>query len=918
VGFIMHLGAKRQSILLCSFLIGACGGPPPVESIPEVEQVTGGPLSAAVDVVRDELGIPHIYGQSLADVSFAQGYLMASDRLVQMDFVRRFAAGTLAELAGDLSESIVDGDIARRVHHMYRTAEDSVKALQTSSDPADREVLAALDAFAAGVNRYVEELNAGRFRLPPAFAFVYDPSTFRAWVPADSVVIGLLIAFNLSFDASSEIQRSAVAAAVKARFEGSGRPELEARRGLGRDLELLEPVWKTYTQAGGFQALKPLSAAARAEAGAALALYEAAAPAVRGLGNDRLLHPENGSNNWVVGPSLSASGHVIVANDPHLSLSNPATFYLVHLVVRGGERPLEVMGAQFPGAPGVILGFNRHVSWAATTSVIDVTDVYEETVVPCDGSSAPCVQWKGQKVPLIARNEVFKIGKPGKIVGERTVTLWDVPHHGPILPRVTAAHDVEPLGSTELSVRWTGHEVSQLLRAVLGLNTAGSVEEARRALEQHFKVGGQNWVLGDDQGHFGWTQAVRVPVRPAGTTPWKVLPGDGTAEWQGDLDLRWVPQAFDPPSGYLVTANADPIGVTDTGVPFSTAPDGTPLYIGADYDPGSRVARITEGLEALKQKGKISADDMERLQADTVSLWNRAFAPVFLDAAGELAAELAQPGSRPELTPVAQLASPASQPLVAQMRDLVAGWDFDMKTDSRAATLMAVWVNRFVLLALEDELDVLGLQPGSSARLRLVHRMCTAPASLSTGLTPTGDALLFDDLLTPAVETKRQIAARALLDALDYLLGALGTDATSWTWGRVHTLVLEGLLPLDHLRIPLKSESPDAFPRPGGNGTVDVADHGLGVGDYGYGHGPNLRAVYEMDPAGPRVRNVIPGGQTWDPDAPHYRDLLNRWVANQSAPMLFDEGQVAESARKELAAHDKIVFGAGRVRFVPR
>src|SRR5262249_53215567 len=154
-----------------------------------------------------------------------------------------------------------------------------------------------------------------------------------------------------------------------------------------------------------------------------------------------------------------------------------------------------------------------------------------ETVVSCDGSSDPCVLFNGNKVPLVPRQETINVGSFGKLDHAVTVTLWDVPHHGPIIPRVLPTHDgIEPLGTSELSVRYTGHTPGQLFRAALGLCTAGDMPEAVGALDRDFKYGGQNWVIGDDKGNFGWTEVVRVPRRAPGHPPWRVLPGDGTAE----------------------------------------------------------------------------------------------------------------------------------------------------------------------------------------------------------------------------------------------------------------------------------------------------------------------------------------------------------------------------------------------------
>jgi penicillin amidase len=891
-----------------------CGGSRPVEEVPLFDEVLDPALSAPVDVVRDDYGIPHIYGETLPDVAFAECYMMAHDRMAQMDLVRRAAGGSIAYLAGELAPSQIDRDILMRVHHMARTAADSWAELQASTRDDDKLLVEAMSKCTLGINKYVAELQDGRWDTPGALLAVYPPDGIQPWKEADSILIGLFIAFNLSFGADEEINATRVLAEAERVFDRGGTPDLVARRGIGRDLLSLKPIVPTYTFPGDLANLSPRSQTTTAMI--APALLEAAAPSVKGLG----YHHDGfakGSNNWVVGPSLTASGRVIVANDPHLSLDNPATFYMVHLVAR--KDGYEVMGAQFPGAPGVILGMNRRLAWAATTSNLDVTDVYQETIVPCDGNAqAPCALWKGQKVPLVAREEVIEVGRPGAVTGSVKVTLWDVPHHGPIIPRIGPNHTVEPLGSQELSIRWTGYEPTNLLRAVLGLNRARTVDEAARALERDFEVGGQNWVLGDVDGHFGWTQAVRVPRRPAGSKPWLVLPGDGSADWLDDLPQSYIPHAFDPATGFLATANADPVGVTDDGDPANSPAvvDGVPAYIGAYWDAGTRVGRIAERIQEMVSAGhKITAADMAALQDDHVSIWNRLLVPTMIAGAEALQQEIAQPGTHPELSSIANTASPPVKAALATVLAKVRAYDFDTRADSVAATLVNVWITRFALLAFEDELEVMGAGVDTQQRLKLLVRMSTAPETLATGLSSTGDSILFDDLNTPEVEGKTTQSAKAIFDMLNYLIPVLGADLETWHWGRLHTLTLEGLLPLEPLRIPQRTEPgrENGFPRPGANGTVDVAAHGLAVDSFSYGSGPVLRAVYEMEAGGPKAVNALPGGEIFDPDSPHYRDLLEKWVANERYAMIFEETEVVKAAARETAANGAKV--AGRLRF---
>ena len=454
----------RISTLLCLLIPLHLGcSSHPIEGIAATDTVKNPVLSAPVDVVRDEHGVPHIYGQNPGDLAFAEGYVMAQDRLVQMDLARHSAAGTLSELVGDISPSVIDSDIQMRVHHFSSTAASMWKTVQASAQPDDQQTVQMLTKFAAGVNAYVADLNSGKYALPSAFVLLYVPSSFQEWQPADSLLLGLLQAYSLSYDSDSEIYRTQLEALAATTFDNSTNPSNAARKGIAQDFEILAPVDPTYTLPGidkwtgmnGDTTRASLDNDLRDSDGNLLALLRAAAHNEHGQGHDALVNPGVGSNNWVISPSLSATGHAMVANDTHLSLSNPPVFYLVHLVSRGTPA-LDVMGVQFPGIPGVILGMNEHVAWGSTVNYIDVTDVYQETVVPCDSSTAPCVMFNGAKVPLVERDEVIKVGRYGTISHSITAVLWDVPQHGPIIPRIdpdthlTEALDVQTTGGSEL------------------------------------------------------------------------------------------------------------------------------------------------------------------------------------------------------------------------------------------------------------------------------------------------------------------------------------------------------------------------------------------------------------------------------------------------------------------------------------
>ncbi|MHB8418321.1 MAG: penicillin acylase family protein [Myxococcales bacterium] len=937
-----------------------------LESVTLQTTIQAPSLSAPVDVVRDTFGNPHIYGTSLPDIAYVQGYLMAHDRLVEMDFVRHDADGTLASIVGTASPGTLAQDVAMRAWHLRRQAHANLLALQASSDPTDQLLTKGLDAFAAGVNAYAADLLAGKYTLPVDYAVVYQPQSFVTWTAEDSLLLGELFAYELCFDASDEIEATEVAAAGATAF-----PPGDPRAGFGEDVQITAPADPTFTIDGWPPLQGDTSSARRGpkrihhQKGKPpmLKLLDGARRALARIEPFEAGHG-HGSNNWVVGPSLSATGHTMVANDTHLNLDNPPTFWISHLVDRGSDVALNVMGEQFPGVPAVTLGINQHAAWAATVSFIDVTDVFEETLVPCPADGGTCAVFNGSPVPLVARDEQFQVGYLGTLDHTVDLTLYEVPQHGPIIPRVKQDAQgnvtIEPLGAEELSVEYTGfssYGTSMLFKAIWGLDTAASMQQGVAAIDQNFKYGGMNWVIGDDQGHYGWTQSVRVPRRappnlsaspPQLNLPWRILPGDGTAEWGPDMDPHYIPHSFDPAKGFLVTANGDPIGVTKTNDPFVDQPvvDGGPLYLGAFYDPGTRVGRVTKRIEAFADAGaKLTLDDMQSIQADVISEWGQGFAPTLLEAAGALLAEAAAVGDggvpagdggvgqHPELAPMLAAAENGaggfSLSLLQQAQSLVTGWTFDTPagvaesnptaqqlSDSQAALVVAYWTSHFIHDTLDDEIarvaavDPSGAFSNEYEETKLVYFLCQSPppSFLKTKTEPNGDSILFDNLNTPATETKLVIAAQALIEGLEGIVAAQGADPTKWAWGNAHTLTLgfiAGASSAPSLSLPPPGDTahPHGYPRHGENGTVDVGQHGIDTKSYVYEDlGPAIRFVAELDPVnGPKARNALPGGEIFDPSPtnPHYDDQLQLWLQNKTFDYAFQDADVLSQAAQE-------------------
>jgi len=889
-------------------------------------------LEGDVEVVVDDRGAPHIYATTLHDAAMVQGYLMARDRFPQMEMIRRNVTGRLAEFIGALSPAALEADLAARVIGFKRIADRIYEEL-----PADDPAKVALDAFAAGVNVYIQEVRDGKEALPNGanlltVLLLSKPDVFTDWTPQDSLAIGRFLSHALSYDAEEDVNLTAMAAAAAAAF-----PAGDPRAGIFRDFYSFAPARQVFTRDGfpnvgvdtGTRALLPngLSPAPMPPGGGgprpgpplpsidvltrARGFFAIASRLTEQLGDEF-----RGSNNWVVSGAKTASGAPLLANDPHLSLPSPPLFWYAHLNTARAGGDLDAQGISLVGVPGVILGYNSHIAWGSTTASHDVTDVYEETITEGQGGAADTVLFKGQQVPIEIVTETIKVADQPDVV----VELEKVPHHGIIIPTIVDGK-VEPRTSTTaLSVRWTGDDPSFEVSAFLGLNLAKDLTEAQAALDR-FEVGAQCFVVITREGETFWSTQSRVPIRAeaamtwdpatgAGLSPAMVLPGDGSAEWTGTLEDRYLPHDLDPSRGFIATANNDLVGATADGNPFND-----PHYVGYSYDPGHRVARITERLEQLTAAGGVTPEDMSRVQGDHQSPLGRLLAPSFVEVAARAAEERATPGTHPALSAlVTDLSDEDLDALAAAAARLAAWTSYETPAgvdigdgappaseveDSIAATVFNMSALHLVQLAFGDERQALGAAPGGGQIAKVLQWAILTPEDLATFDATLGDTVLWDDLATPEMESRDERIVRAMAQAVAALRDRLGPDMAGWQWGRLHTVRFASQVPMlaggSPVTIPTEDDPkfPGGFPRPGDNFGVDASNFGMWDTDsFDYGSGPVQRLVVEMTPDGPRAWNALPGGQHFDPEGAHHADEAEHWRRNQAPEMYFTEEAV--------------------------
>lgn len=935
---------KLGLLAIVLLLAVACGDdgpaypPGPYDAIDPLSTIDVPGLSAPVDVVRDTFGVPHIYARTIEDAAFANGYIMPSDRLPQMDLFRHAASGTLSELFGAADRDQIDGDIRMRMHRMRPVAAEAWAELQASTDPIDQEIVRYLTRFSDGVNQYLEELVAGRYTLDPAIEVFFDPARTAAWEPVDSLTIGRLQTWVLSYT-DFDLRITDAYQRGRSVFDpAAGDPALARRAGAQYDLIQVTPLDPTsvidgfpnVTQDTGSRA-KPAALPGTVRPWVSADVLGAAQRTLHGPGGLPWLQQAalpSASNNWVVGPGL-AGGKTLLANDPHLSLVNPSLWYLIHLTVPGA---LDVEGATFPGLPAVQLGHNAHLAWGATVVVHDVSDFYLEEIVPCSDGGGDCALRDGQELAIETIQETIGIGALGTVVDEQVVTYEVVPGHGPIIPTIQDHEIIPRAGSEAISVKYTGYEVTHEVRAMYLMTKATTVEEGFAALE-HWGHGAMNWVLVDDEGTIGWTSMARVPWRspgcftfhpdtnPDGVAPYMVVPGDGSCEWEGWMDARYIPHVINPAQGYIATANADPVGETFDGDALNgPVVDGRPLYAAALYDPGYRAGRITRRLEALRDGGApMTLDDMADLQADTYSNFGAEMQPHIVAAGAAFAEELASPGTHPDLE-VWVAALPADrrtrlQDALARLTAWSAATPAAVEgtpsaaeiTDSSATSLFNIWIVLFQQAVLGDELARVGEWPEDDMTPRALKAIYVRPNELRSGIAPeTGEPVLCDDLDTATeVESCTLLVLVALDASLTWGAGAEGfgtADLDEWRWGKKHTLTLEPSVPDGTLELPPPNDpNPllgSGYPRPGDQYAVDRCDPGYTGLSMSYAHGPSMRHLVELTPGEPpRALMALPGGVTYDTRSPHYRDLMDTyWWRNEYFEMPWSTAEIIMQA----------------------
>ena len=746
-------------------------------------------LKEEVRVAWDTRHVPHIFARNDHDLFFAQGYIAASLRLWQMEFQLLFTAGRLSEIVGPMG---LEQDRFKRRFGMVWAAEHSVERFR--SDPKTKE---AIDGYAAGVNAYIRSL--ARKDLPVEYKILdYVP---EPWTGLKSALLLKYLSYILT-----SYNRDAALTALR---DALGERVVEAL--FPYDPPLVDPVVPRGTAWDFTPVQIPGSGSGQGAQGpgdAAEDVPSDVAPGALPLVGIQP-GPGIGSNNWAVSGRRTKSGYPILCNDMHLGLSLPAVWYELQLSSPG----LSAGGVSFPGAPLVVAGYNSDVAWGFTNGTDDVLDWY---AVKFKDETRREYLYDGQWREATVREERIKV-RGAKTVVDRVVYT----RQGPVV----RLKGEPPFSSMDVpadcALRWLGHDPSGEFMTLDGLNRAKSYDDYLKAMAG-WDCPSQNIVFAAKDGTIAIRHQGRYPLRRKGLGRFILDGSDPADEWHGWIPGGQEPAMRDPARGFVSSANQMP---ADSHYPY---------YLGVDFGPYERGARINEILAAANGVGPA---DMIRMQADVLDVRARDALPRLLGLVRKDPMTDAEQRSLDELQ----------------------SWDFQDRAGSVAPTVFNQFWNELNALTWSTK------KKGAMARMPWPSSEVMVDLILNHP-----DSEFFDDPATPERETLAEVAGKAFRAAVSRLEKKWGPFGPGWRWGRVkgtriaHLALIPGL----------------------GRGAFEADGDSMTINAISAAWAPSWRMVVEL---GPEVRawGIYPGGQSGNPGSRFYDDMVDDWLAGKPDELIF-------------------------------
>ena len=746
-------------------------------------------LYTDVTVYRDERGMPHIYAANEHDLYFSVGYVMAQERLWQMDLIRRATTGRLSEIFG---ESYVNTDL------FLRSLDMTAKSRMILSS-TDSVILESLKDYSDGVNAYIA--SAGK-KLPPEFRILgYKPEPWKHEDIAN--IIGYmgwdLASGNLTADIFNY--------------------RLFRKLGFEKGITLVPDI-------------KAISSVAFPDFKLSDSLLKDARQLISSTDKlaDLGIVSFSGSNNWAVSGRRTETGKPVLSNDMHLGLTVPGIWMQMHQVIPG---KLNVTGVAVPGAPFIVAGHNEKIAWGLTNLMVDDIDLFTEKLNPDNPDQYFFNnEWKN----MVAREEIIKI-KGGRI----DTNKLRFTHRGPVISRFRDINDAS------LSMRWSGYDKSDELKAVYSSNRASNWAEFRTALSS-FRSINQNFAYADAEGNIGLNTGGGIPLRKGFGA---IIRSGDTDEfdWKGYVPFDQLPSSFNPEIGYVSSANN------------KTVSDDYPYYISFRFYAPYRIERIRKMLD---EKEKLGIEDFKRMITDQHS---------------DYAALLT-----PRILKLKEKESEMSSVEAASLK-ILAEWDYDMNANLPAPTIFEFFRKSFSKNLLEDELGDLFSQLPEVFNDQYIYRI------LKNG--PDG---WVDNINTPEKENLEDIFRKSFSDCIKVISEIYGNDINKWTWGRVHKITLEHPLGTVKILDKLFGLNSEQYSVGGSDHTVCPYKYKAGFKVYDGASERHIFNTADWDES----YTVIPTGVSGVPASEFYLSQTKTYIEGKFYKDNFSENAVKSSAKYTL------------------
>lgn len=701
-------------------------------------------IISGAEVIIDEWGIPHIYGDTIEDTFFAFGYMHARDRLFQIVMQTYLASGRISEVVGG-ADYAINADKFHRSIGLAKSAEDTYQWYLNNADTNEdvNYTLRCVHAHIAGMNAFIDSMTSET--TPIEFKILgFTPQHFS---PVDSFIWAKYMTWGLSGgvrDLRNEFIRSSL---DNDTMYGELFPEVYPNT-IPIIPEQYNLSLSDYADApGGYPAMvvPPPSITLQDEKIESISveklndLLELTSEVITFFGDVGVV----GSNSWAVNGSKTTDGQAILANDPHLTLQAPSLWYEVHLVVLDEEEHLNVQGGSLPGTPGILIGHTEHITWGMTNVGADVLDIFVEQLNPSDQSQ---YRYNNEWRDFIIREETIKVKGGADIEFD---VYWSV--HGPCIDSVMSTYDSDTEGLyPNLAMNWTGLSITHEVLTLGLLNRANNLTDYFDAM-YWWDSPPHNFIYADDEGNIALTVAGRFPIRQGYSGNFPVMALNDSIGMVSNIPYAFNPRSVNPSQCFLQSANQKSID-----------PATYPYIILGAQSPDYRGERIHTVLESATN---ITVEDMMELQADVLDLTADKLLPFVIDA---------------------WTTNGDGNATIEGLIELLEVWNYEMEADIATPT---VWVYLLDAIRYEifDEVRSANLD-ASVVQIPVLEWVITEPISY----------YIDDHSTSGTVETLSEILVRSLHRA-SIGLYELGDSQSDWVYGQYHIVFIDHLAGLTYI-----------------------------------------------------------------------------------------------------------------------